>query len=99
MTVQAVTGGTAGSPTSVTRDGHVTTVLVTCPSNSDRFIRLPSGCLVDDIFEVFAAATNSDAPGVLLASGDTYNGVNVVNAIDPKGVRVRKIDSTRWVAL
>lgn len=105
MSVQTVTTGSFSTPGLIARDGHRTIVLATVSTSPNIFLQLPSGCLPDDIFEIYTDTASGDSsPAVLAPSGEDF-GTNAPNpnvsviqaAADKQGVIIRKLTSTRWV--
>lgn len=107
MTIQAVNSGPSGSPTVLTRDGCYTIVLVTVGSYPNGFVKLPSGCLPGDAFEIYmddaANQSGSIFPPTDEDFGDpnlpTSGGIGVMtgsNGNNKASFIVRKLTSTRW---
>jgi hypothetical protein len=105
MTTQTATTGSFASPTVLTRDGHRTIVLATVAASPDYFLKLPSGCLPDDIFEVFWTPIDAFVAVLLAPDGENFG-------IDSSGVArgsigangsvsrlVRKLNGTTWGVL
>ena len=107
MSVQSVTSGTFASPTTLTRDGGVTTVVVTVANASDVWVKLPSGCNTDDVFEIYDAVVQNAVGqcAIQLPSGEDIgdNGsggvVTLTTVSSQHSIRLRKLTSTRWGVL
>lgn len=105
MTTQVVTTGSFASPTVLTRDGHRTIVQATVAASPDYFLKLPSGCLPDDIFEVFWTPIDAFVAVLLAPDGENF-GIDSSSAarssIGGNGSVsriVRKLDATTWGGL
>jgi hypothetical protein len=107
MTVQTVTAGPFASPTALTRDGGVTTVIVTIANSSDLYVEIPSGCNTDDVFEIYEAdiANTVGQCVIKLPSGEDFGGngsggfVSQTTGSPKHAARIRKLTSTRWGVL
>lgn len=92
ITLQSVTGGTSGSPATITRDGEWTVAVVTNSDGGHGYVQLPSGCNVGDVVEVYwleNALTRILTPsGETIVDGSTYT---------PSAMAMfRKVASTQW---
>jgi hypothetical protein len=106
LTIQLANAGPSGTPTVLSRDGCRTVVLVTVGSYPDGYVRLPSGCLPGDAFEVYlddSANQNGNIfPPTSEDFGDpnlpTVSGVGVLTASNggKASFIIRKLTSTRW---
>ncbi|SRR5216684_2785133 len=102
MTIQLVTASISTSPTELTRDGCKTIALITISQASppNAFVRLPSGCLPGDSFELYWTPSSGDIPSPAIdsPSGEHFNDSDTtVGPMSSKqGVIVKKLTATRW---
>lgn len=102
MTTQIVTTGSFASPTVLTRDGHRTIVLATIAASPNYFLKLPVGCLPDDVFEVYWTPIDAPTAALLAPDGENFGVDSSSAAIGTLGGSgdlsriVRKLNDTTW---